>query len=158
MLKIKIVCVGKIKESFYREAVDEYVKRLGRFCDVRIIETTEAPIHKQNLTPGDKAKIVRTEAAGLLSAMEGFCVCLDTSGTEMSSETFAEKLQQIKDTSSIVTFVIGGSYGMDDSVKDACKLKLSFGKMTYPHQLMRVVLCEQIYRAFMINSGAVYHK
>ena len=76
----------------------------------------------------------------------------------MSSERFAEQLRRIKDISPVVTFVIGGSYGMDDSVKNACKLKLSFGRMTYPHQLMRVVLCEQIYRAFMIDSGSAYHK
>ena len=158
MFKVKIACVGKIKESFYREAVDEYIKRLGRFCDVRIVETAECPVYKPCPTDGETAKVRKAEAAGLLAAMEGFCVCLDIGGAEMSSERFAEQLRRIKDVPPVVTLAIGGSYGMDDSVKNACKLKLSFGRMTYPHQLMRVVLCEQIYRAFMIDSGSAYHK
>lgn len=157
-MKIKLLCVGKIKESFYRDAVAEYVKRLGRFCDVKIVETAECPAYKTSLTQGEIAKIKKTESEGLADGIEGYGICLDIGGVEMSSEDFAKKLREITSTTSVITFVIGGSYGMDDSVKNACKLKMSFGRLTYPHQLMRVVLCEQIYRAFMINSGSTYHK
>lgn len=157
-MKIRILCVGKIKEKFYTAAVDEYVKRLGRFCKTEIVETAECAAYKTDLTDGEIEKIKKTEAKELLAKIEGFGICLDIGGREMSSTDFAAELQKIKNVSSAITFVIGGSYGMDDSVKQACGMKMSFGKCTFPHQLMRVILCEQIYRAFMINSGSAYHK
>jgi len=157
-MKIKILCVGKIKEKFFADAVNEYLKRLGRFCKTEIAETKECPAYKSDLTDGEKDKIKKAEAEYLLDGIEGYGICLDIGGKEFSSERFAQKLAEIQNTDSTVTFVIGGSYGMDERVKQACKLKLSFGRLTFPHQLMRVVLCEQIYRAFMINSGSTYHK
>lgn len=150
-MKIKILCVGKIKERFYSEAVAEYVKRLGRFCNVEIAEVDDCP-------DGDVEKIKKKEAKALLPGLEGFCICLDIDGKQFSSEEFAQKLKETKDNSSVITFVIGGSHGLYENVKDLCKMRLSFGKMTFPHQLMRVILCEQIYRAFMILSGSTYHK
>ncbi len=157
-MKIKILCVGKIKEKFYADAVEEYIKRLGRFCKTEVVETKECSAYKTDLTDGEIDKIKKAEAKELSCGIEGYGICLDIGGKQFSSVEFAQQLEEIKNTNSTVTFVIGGSYGMDDSVKQMCKLKMSFGKLTFPHQLMRVVLCEQIYRAFMINSGSAYHK
>ena len=94
----------------------------------------------------------------MLAKIEGYGICLDIGGKQLASEELAAKIDEIKNVSSTITFIIGGSFGMADAVKNACKMKISFGKCTYPHQLMRVILCEQVYRAFMINSGSAYHK
>ena len=145
MQKINIVCVGKIKEQFYRSAVDEYLKRLSRFAKVEIKEIAEG----RNL---------EDEAVGILKAAKGTVVALCVEGVKYSSERLAEFVKGVTDRGEETTFIIGSSYGLSKSVKDRADLKLSFSDMTFPHQLMRVILCEQLYRAFMINSGSEYHK
>ena len=145
MQKINIICVGKIKESFYRLAVDEYLKRLSRFAKVEIREIPEG-------------KNLNEEAEGILKASKGKVIALCIEGTKYSSEKLAECVKQFTDRGEEASFIIGSSYGLSDKVKDAADLKLSFSDMTFPHQLMRVILVEQLYRAFMINGGGEYHK
>lgn len=145
MQKIYFVVVGKIKEKFYVDAVAEYVKRLSRFAKVEIKELPEGADPE-------------AEADGILRACKGYVVALAVEGEKLSSEKLAAKMQKLTDEGKDVTFVIGSSCGLSDRVKKAADYKLSFSDMTFPHQLMRVILAEQVYRAFMINAGATYHK
>ena len=145
MQKINIVCVGKLKEKFFSDAVNEYLKRLSRFASVTVRELAEK-------------RTLREEAENILKELRGACVVLAVEGKKLSSETFAEKMKRFADEGKEVTFVIGSSCGLSESVKARADLLLSFSDMTFPHQLMRVILSEQIYRAFMINGGGEYHK
>lgn len=145
MQKINIVCVGKIKEAFYRDAVAEYAKRLSRFADFSVREIAEGRSPEE-------------EAEPILRAARGYIIALCIEGKKLSSEAFAAEMKKIKDRGEEVTFIIGSSCGLSQKVKDAVRLKLSFSDMTFPHQLMRVILAEQIYRACMINGGGEYHK
>lgn len=152
MINIKIVCVGNLKEEFWKKACEEYKKRLSRFCNLKIVELDE-----QNKFDSTE-RIIAEEGKEILSQLSGSVNLLDIKGKELTSEEFALKLQSDSLTSSELTFVIGGSYGVSSDVKDKIKSKISFGKITLPHNLARVVLLEQIYRAFMINTGSKYHK
>lgn len=152
MINLNIVCVGNLKEDFWKKACDEYLKRLSRFCTVKIVEVAE-----QNKFSNEK-QIVTAEGKDILKHMKGQVTLLDIKGKTLSSEEIAEKIKKDSLSSSELTFVIGGSYGLSDEVKAASNDKLSFGKVTLPHNLARVVLLEQLYRAFMINSGSKYHK
>lgn len=145
MQKINVVCVGKIKEEYLRLAIAEYLKRLSRFAKVDIKELPEG-------------KTLKYEAEPILKAAKGFKIALCVEGEKLSSEAFAQKIKSICDKGEEISLIIGSSCGLDKSVKDAADLKLSFSDMTFPHQLMRVILLEQVYRAFMINSGSEYHK
>ncbi len=145
MQKINIVCIGKIKEEFYRAALSEYLKRLSRFAKVEVKELQEG-------------KNLEEESTSVLRNLKGFTIALCIEGKKLSSEGLAAEIKRVCDRGKELTFVIGSSCGLAQSVKDAANLKLSFSDMTFPHQLMRVVLAEQIYRAFMINSGSEYHK
>lgn len=144
MFKVNVIAVGKLKENYLKEASWEYEKRLSRFCKLEIKEIGES-------TP-------KREAESILSSMKGYTFALAIEGESVSSEEFAKKLKLLSDRGSEVSFLIGSSLGLDDSVKQKADELLSFSKMTFPHQLMRVFLLEQIYRAFMINSNAPYHK
>ena len=145
MQKINIVCVGKIKEKFYTDAANEYLKRLSRFAKVEVREVAEC-------------RTLEEEAALILKAVKGRTVALCIEGKKFSSEELAAYVKELTDTGSECTFIIGSSCGLSNEVKDRANLKLSFSDLTFPHQLMRVVLLEQIYRAFMINGGGEYHK
>lgn len=145
MQKVNIVCVGKIKESFYRDAVAEYAKRLSRFVSLEIREIAEG-------------KNLEKESSAILRAARGYIVALCIEGKKFSSEALAAELKTLHDRGLEITFIIGSSCGLSQRVKDAANLKLSFSDMTFPHQLMRVILCEQIYRGYMINSGSEYYK
>lgn len=145
MIKVNIVCVGKIKEEYLRAACAEYIKRLSRFCKTEIKELAEG----RNL---------REEAAAILKSAKGYKIALCVEGGQMSSPALAKSLGSLVDKGEEITFIIGSSCGLDDSVKQAADLRLSFSQMTFPHQLMRVILLEQIYRSFMINAGSEYHK
>ena len=158
MLKIKILCVGKIKEKYFAEAVSEYVKRISRFAEITVKE-----IKEENFTtdpsPLEAEKIIATEGEGLLKELKGHVICLAVEGKKLSSEKLAEKIKGLKDRGDgEITFVIGGSYGISPAVKAKANELISFSDMTFPHTLARVILVEQIYRAFMICSGAKYHK
>jgi len=144
VLKIKLICVGGFKEKYWRDAKDEYEKRLSKFFDFSTIILKEEGKDK--------------EGKNILSKISGKVILLDINGKELSSEKFAEKIEKQAQTTSQITFVIGGSDGVSDSVKNAIDDKISFGKITLPHQLARVVFLEQLYRAGTINAGIKYHK
>ena len=145
MQKVNFVVVGKIKESFYREAVAEYAKRISRFAKVEIKELAEG------VNP-------EAEADDILRACKGYVIALAVEGEKLSSEKLASKIKTLTDSGKEITFVIGSSCGLSPRVKQAADYRLSFSDMTFPHQLMRVILAEQVYRAFMINAGSTYHK
>lgn len=145
MNKIHLVVVGKIKERFYREAVEEYVKRLSRFAVVDCYEAAEGAS-------------LEAEGAEIVRHLKGYVIVLALEGRKVTSEGLAERLKALTDAGKEVTFVIGSSHGLCKAVKQRADFLLSFSDMTFPHQLMRVILCEQIYRAFMINAGSEYHK
>lgn len=145
MQKINVVCVGKIKEEYLRSAIAEYLKRLSRFAKVEVKELAEC-------------KSLKDEAEFILKAAKGFKIALCVEGEKLSSESFAQKIKTLCDKGEEISLIIGSSCGLDQAVKASADLKLSFSDMTFPHQLMRVILLEQVYRAFMINSGSEYHK
>ena len=160
MMKIDIVCVGKIKEAFYRDAICEYAKRLSAYCDFRIIEVADEPA-PEGAPAAEVERIKDREGERILSKLPAgaFVVTLEIDGKSFSSEGFAEKLGSLMTGGmSHVQFVIGGSLGLSPKVSCRAGFKLSFSAMTFPHQLMRVILSEQIYRAFRIMRGEPYHK
>ena len=155
-MKIKILAVGKRKEKWYAEALAEYVKRLDRFAAVEIFEADEGDVRDTGEASVNAA--LKKEAEQILPRLQGYTVALDIDGRQMSSTEIASLIHREKMNNSVFTFVVGGSHGLHRSVKDAARLRLSFGKITLPHTLCRVVLAEQVYRAFMINANSVYHK
>ena len=155
-MKIKILAVGKIKEKWYAEALAEYVKRLDRFAAVEIFEADEGDVRDTGEASVNAA--LKKEAEQILPRLQDYTVALDIDGRQMSSTEIASLIHREKMNNSVFTFVVGGSHGLHRSVKDAARLRLSFGKITLPHTLCRVVLAEQVYRAFMINANSVYHK
>lgn len=155
-MKIKILAVGNIKEKWYAEALAEYVKRLDRFAAVEIFEADEGDVRDTGEASVNAA--LKKEAEQILPRLQGYTVALDIDGRQMSSTEIASLIHREKMNNSVFTFVVGGSHGLHRSVKDAARLRLSFGKITLPHTLCRVVLAEQVYRAFMINANSVYHK
>ena len=157
-MKFKIVAVGKIKEQYLKEAIAEYVKRISRFSNVEIVEVDECFFSKG--TPNEKeiAQIKRVEGQAILSKLEGYVIAMDIDGRQLSSEQLSAHIVEQKQSCSTFTFVIGGSNGLSDEVKANAKLRCSFGKITLPHQLFRVVLLEQIYRACCIEHNVAYHK
>ena len=158
-MNINIISVGKIKEKYFTAAIDEYAKRLSRFVKLNITEVQDEKI-PDNASGKEMELVKEKEGAKILAKLpqNSFVVTLCIEGKELSSEELAEKISDISMTSSNSTFIIGGSLGLADAVKCKSNLRLSFGRMTLPHQLMRVVLLEQIYRAFKINNNESYHK
>ena len=156
-MRINIVAVGKIKEKFFTDAIAEYKKRLSRFCEFNVIEVDE---YKNNKTTAEQINItINTEGERLLDKAKGYIIALDKGGKLLSSEDIAEDIKEITTyKTSEITFIIGGSHGLSKEVLIRADEKISFGKVTYPHQLMRVILSEQIYRAFTIINGVPYHK
>lgn len=153
MLKLRIVAVGDIKERFYREAVAEYLKRLGRWAKTEIIEVSEA----SHVTDPDKKRTLEGEE--ILRKVKGKCILADVKGERVKSEDVAALLRDSALAGdSELTFIIGGSNGVSPAVKDRADRTISFGDITLPHQLFRVVLLEQLYRAETILSGTPYHK
>ena len=151
-MQIRLVCVGNLKEKFWQSATEEYKKRLQKFCNLQIIELDEQNKYK------DVNKILSEEGKSIIANLGGYNILLDIEGKAYSSEDLANKIKQTLLSSSTITFIIGGSYGVSDEVKRSVQERISFGRITMPHNLARVVALEQIYRAFMINSGAKYHK
>ncbi len=157
MIKINIVAVGKVKESYFRDAIDEYVKRLSRFATVDIKEVKEETF-LQGQSSVERQKLIDAEGESILQKLKGKVISLCIEGEKLSSENFARLLKKYIDDGEEITFVIGGSYGLSDKVKNASAKRLSFSDMTFPHTMARLVLTEQIYRAFTIINNAVYHK
>lgn len=158
-MNITVIGVGKIKEKYFTAALEEYSKRLSRFVKLNIIEVADEKI-PDSASNREKEQIKEKEGAKILAKIpqNSFVVTLCIEGDELSSEKLAEKIAGISMTASSITFIIGGSLGLSEEVKSKSSLRLSFGRMTLPHQLMRVVLLEQIYRAFKINNNESYHK
>ena len=158
-MKVSIICVGKIKEKFFTDAVKEYSKRISRFADFEITELPDERI-PDNASEKESEQIKIREGEKILSKIDprSYVISLCIEGKTLDSVELANTMRNAYQTANRITFIIGGSLGLSDKVKNRSDLKLSFGRMTLPHQLMRVVLTEQVYRSFMINSGATYHK
>ncbi len=155
-MNISIVCVGKVKEKYIIEGINEFLKRMQSFAKMRIIELKEdGNDNNRNLSiEKEGEEILRT-----LEKIGGYNVLLDIQGKNFSSEEMAEEIERLTVNGvSSINFIIGGSYGVSESVRKASHMKLSFSKMTFPHQLMRLILTEQIYRWFSILKNTKYHK
>lgn len=148
---MKIICVGKIKEKFFVSAIEEYSKRISKYTKLDIIEISDE---------ADKTVALKKEGEKILSKIKDndYVVTLEIEGNSLDSVEFAKKIDNNFGSNKNLTFVIGGSYGLDDLVKQRSDYKLSFSKFTFPHQLFRVILLEQIYRAYKINHNENYHK
>lgn len=159
-MRINIVCVGKIKEKYLKLGIDEFKKRLSKYCKLEIIELEDekAP---ENLSDKEMLMIKEKEGKKILSKIKdnSYVIALAIDGKNLSSEELAETINKLGVRGiSNITFVIGGSLGLSDEVLSRSDYKLSFSKMTFPHQLMRLILLEQVYRAYRINNGEPYHK
>lgn len=157
MIRYKIVAVGKIKENYLKEAISEYAKRISRFAAMEIVEVEETFFNGEP-SEKEKEKILQEEGKRILAKVEGCVVALDIDGTQLTSTQLSQRLEALQQNFSCLTFVVGGSYGLSQDVKNAAQLRLSFGKITLPHQLCRVVLAEQLYRACTIRNNVPYHK
>ena len=156
MIKINLVCAGDIKEKYLRDAISEYSKRISRFADLKITEIKEHIA--QSNSDADTAKALLKDAEEIKKHLKGYLICLDIKGKTLSSEEFSKKIEKISLTNSEITFIIGASNGIHETLKELCKDKISFSPMTFPHQLMRVIFLEQLYRAFTISNNIAYHK
>lgn len=158
-MNISIICVGKIKEGFLVDAIKEYTKRLSRFSKLEIIEVPDLKI-PENASKKEEEQILEKEGKLILSKIknDSFTVAMCIEGELISSEELSKKINDISMKSSHISFIIGGSLGLSDEVKKRANARISFGKITLPHQLMRVVLAEQIYRGYKIINNQSYHK
>lgn len=159
-MKISIITVGKLKEKYLKQGIDEYLKRLSAYAKVEIIEVADekAPEH---LSEAEMEEVKRKEGERILSHLseDTYVITLEISGRMLSSEQLAAKIDELSTYGkSKLAFIIGGSLGLSKEVQNRSDLALSFSKMTFPHQLMRLILLEQIYRAYRINRGEPYHK
>ena len=150
---IKIITVGAIKEKYLKDAIEEYTKRISKYTNIEIIEVKDEGLV-------EPTKSLQLEEEKILKHIndKDYIITLEIEGKELSSTELADKLDKITLEASTITFIIGGSYGLSKKIKDKAKLHLSFSKMTFPHQLFRVLLLEQIYRSFKINNNESYHK
>ena len=156
-MKFNVVAVGKIKEDYFKSAIAEYQKRISRFATLQIVEVDEyafSGIPNQ----AQIEKIIAEEGKSILKKVEGRVVALDIDGTLVDSVGLCQLVDKMTLNASTVTFVIGGSYGLSQEVKERADFRVSLGKITLPHQLCRVVLCEQLYRASTIKNNIPYHK
>lgn len=159
MLTINIVCVGKIKENYLKDAIDEYSKRLSKYCNLNIFEVPDEKLPNK-INPSIINEVKEKECTRILEHVkkDSYVIVLDLKGKEVSSEDFSKKIDDIAlNFNSSITFVIGGTLGLTNSVLDIANEKLCFSKMTFPHQLIRVFLLEQLFRAFKISKNETYH-
>ena len=158
-MNITVVCVGKIKEKFFTDAINEYLKRLSRFAKTQIIEVKDEKI-PENASQKECQLVLEKEGELILSKIpkNSHVISMCIEGDQLSSEQLADKIKYLSMEHSHLTFIIGGSLGLLEKIKQLSGMKLSFGKITLPHQLMRVVLLEQIYRSFKILANESYHK
>ena len=150
---IKIIVVGSLKEQYLKDAIIEYIKRLQKYTEIDLIEVKE-----EGLLPPQQAMKKEAERIKKHLSEKDYLITLEIEGKELTSEEFSKKIEDMMINSSNITFLIGGSYGIDENLKKEAKYHLSFSKMTFPHQLFRVLLLEQIYRAFKIMNNESYHK
>ena len=160
MLGIRLICVGKLKERYFADAVAEYEKRLSAFCRLELIELAEERLPERP-SPSEIDAALEREAQQIEKKIlkDGLLVCLCVEGTQRDSEAFAELLSRAESSGRPrISFVIGGSYGLAERLKEKADVRLSMSKMTFPHHLARVMLTEQLYRGFQIKEGSKYHK
>ncbi len=159
-MKIKLITLGKLKETYLKDGIGEYVKRMSRFCDTEIIELNDEKI-PDNPSQSEEKAVLAKEAERIKKhiGQKDYVISLCVEGKQLTSEELASKMSDISLSGySTVDFIIGGSLGLDPEIKQLSHLKLSFSKFTFPHQLMRLILTEQLYRAFKINNNETYHK
>ena len=159
MIKITLITLGKLKEKYLRDAVDEYAKRLSRYCKLDVVELTPVNLsEKPSQSEIDAALLKEAEMVEKRIPEGSVVTALCVEGKANTSEQFAEFIDKNTNSGKNMCFIIGSSYGLSDNVKQRANLKLSLSEMTFPHQLFRVMLLEQIYRGFKINEGSTYHK
>ena len=159
MLTINIICVGKIKEKYLKDAVDEYSKRLSKYCKLNILELPDEKIPDKT-NPTIENEIKSKECNNIINHIkkDSYKIALDLKGKQLSSVDFSKKLEDISLTNSNITFIIGGSLGLTENLLNNCQENLCFSKMTFPHQLIRIFLLEQIFRGFKISNNETYHR
>ena len=159
MMQITIVTIGTLKEDYLKGAVAEYKKRLSQFAKVDEVNLKEETIKNED-SPTEISRALDAEADKILAAIpkDSYKIALCIEGKQLSSEELADTVREAQDTSGKISLVIGSSHGLSERVKRECKLRLSYSKMTFPHQLMRVILMESLYRSFTIIAGKRYHK
>ena len=150
---IKIICIGKIKERYMQEGIEDYLKRLSRYTKIEVIELN-------NYNSENIEEVLSNEKELILKHIKekDYIVTMEIEGKLLTSEEFSKKIDEVFNYHSNITFIIGGSYGLHNDIKKISNYALSFSKMTFPHQLFRLVLLEQIYRAYKINNNETYHK
>ncbi len=159
MLNVKLIAVGNLKEGYLREAASEYQKRLGGFCKFTSVELREEKL-SDDPSENEINAVLKKESDKILAEVSSraYCVALCVEGKQFSSDELAKKLSSVANEAGEICFVIGSSHGLSNSVKERANLRLSVSKLTFPHQLMRVILLEAVYRAFNIQKGTKYHK
>ncbi len=150
---IKIVCVGKIKEKFYRDGINEYLKRLSKYTKIEIVEVEDYNDNNKNIVLEKEKDLILKKINS-----KDYIITMEIEGNLIDSVALANKIDNILINNSNITFVIGGSYGIHQDIKNISNYKLSFSKLTFPHQLFRLILLEQIYRSFKIIKNETYHK
>ena len=161
-MTVEILCIGKLKEKYWRDALAEYGRRLSRFCKFVVTELPETKL-PENAGPAEEQAVIRSESEALMNRLShgpnSYNIVLAVRASQLPSEALAQKIADLQLRGiSRLTFVIGGSLGTSRELLNACDMELSFSEMTFPHQMMRVILAEQIYRAFKINAHETYHK
>ena len=150
---IKVICVGKVKEKYLVDAVIEYSKRISKYSNIQIIEVNDSNVDNEKIALEREKELILKHIN-----TKDYIITLEIDGKQLTSIEFASKIDEIFIHNSNITFIIGGSYGISDEIKALSKFKLSFSKMTFPHQLFRVILLEQVYRSFKILNNEKYHK
>ena len=159
MLNISIICIGKIKENYLKDAINEYSKRLSKFCNLKITELQDEKLPTK-INGSIINEIKNKECDKIIDAIkkDSYVICLDLKGKEYSSEDFSRKIENIAlNFNSSITFIIGGTLGLNEKVLSLASEKICFSEMTFPHQLIRVFLLEQLFRAFKISNNETYH-
>ncbi|MDR1136527.1 MAG: 23S rRNA (pseudouridine(1915)-N(3))-methyltransferase RlmH [Clostridiales Family XIII bacterium] len=159
-MNIDIVCVGALRERYWKEAYGEYIKRLGKYCTPTTVEIKETRV-PDNPSPAEEVQVKDSEGKAIMKKIRqgSYVIALDVNGDQLSSEGLAGKLQALLlEGASNITFIIGGSLGLSEEIIKTADCRLSFSKMTFPHQMMRVILSEQVYRSFKIIRNESYHK
>lgn len=159
MLSINVICIGKIKENYLKNAIEEYSKRLSKYCKLTITELPDEKI-PDKLNNSLENDIKTKECNNIINHIKkhSYIIALDLNGKQFTSEEFSKKIEDLSMENSNLTFIIGGSLGLTKKLLDMCDLKVCFSKMTFPHQLIRVFLLEQVFRAFKIQKGETYHR
>ena len=159
MLSINIICVGKLKEMFFKDACNEYIKRLSKYCKLTIVELPDEKI-PDKLNSSTIENIKEKESNNIMKHLpkDSYIIALDLNGKQYSSGDFSKKLDNLSLITSNITFIIGGSLGLTNKILTASNDKICFSKMTFPHQLIRIFLLEQLFRGFKISNGETYHR